>query len=88
MALEVADDAVHLDPRILLGDRRRRLPKSLLGHVERHESPEVSGLDHRVEQEARLLGRPEPGSTSVFAAVSVATSSARSARMIRSRLVR
>ena len=31
---------------------------------------------------------PEPGSTSVFAAVSVATSSARSARMIRSRLVR
>src|SRR5687767_10053798 len=61
MVLEVADHAVHLDPGVLLGDRRRRLPKSLLGHVERHEPPQVAGLDHRVEQQARLLGRAGAG---------------------------
>ena len=57
MTLEVADDAVHLDPRILVRDRCCRLPQRLLGDVEGHEASEVAGLDHRVEQEPGLLGR-------------------------------
>jgi hypothetical protein len=48
MMLEVADDAVHLDLGVLLGDRRRCLAERLLGHVEWDESPEVPGLDHCV----------------------------------------
>ncbi len=61
VVLEVADDAVHLDPGILLGDPGRGLPQRLLGDVEGHEALQVARLDHRVEQEPGLLGRSRAG---------------------------
>ena len=57
VVLEVAYDAMHLDARVLLGDPRRGLPQRLLRDVEGNEALQVSSLDHRIEQEPRLLGR-------------------------------
>ena len=56
VAPEVADDAVHLDARVLLLDRRRALAQRLLAHVEGHEAPQRPVRRQRVEQHARLVG--------------------------------
>ncbi len=52
VVLEVADDRVHVDPRVLLGDRARGVAQGRLTHVERHEAPELPGARERVEQRA------------------------------------
>ena len=46
---------------VLVGDPGRGLPQRLLGDVEGDEALQVAGLDHRVEQEPRLLGRSRAG---------------------------
>ena len=61
VALEVADDTVYLDARVLGRDRGGRLAKRLLRDVEGHEAPKVAGLDHRVEEQPSLLGRAGSG---------------------------
>ena len=55
--LEVADDGVHLEPRILARDRVRAADQHLLAHVERDETTQGSLGDERVQQEPCLLGR-------------------------------
>ena len=57
MPLEVADDGVHLELRILARDRVRALDEHLLAHVERDEATQGSLGDERVQEEPRLLGR-------------------------------
>jgi hypothetical protein len=58
--LEVADDAVDLDPGVLLGDLGRRLAQGLLRDVERDETAQASRLDHCLEQQPGLLRCPRP----------------------------
>ena len=57
VAVEVADDGMHLEPGPLGGDGRRRRPQRRLGDVERHEPLERTGGGEAVEQEAGLLRR-------------------------------
>jgi hypothetical protein len=60
VALEVADDAVDVERRVLVGERGGAVAHGLLGDVERHVAPERAGALHRVEQHARLGRRARP----------------------------
>ncbi len=52
---EVADDGLHVDPRVFLFDRGGGVVQRALADVEGDESPQRSGVAHPVEQHARLL---------------------------------
>ena len=58
VALEVADQPVDAQPRILAGQLCRALAHDALGHVDRHVALERAGGGHRVEQQARLRRAP------------------------------
>ena len=55
MPLEVADDRVHLEPRVLLRNRMRARNEHVLAHVERNEASQCPLVDERVQQQAGLL---------------------------------
>jgi hypothetical protein len=54
MTLEVADHAVHLQPRVLVGERLRALAHHALGDVHRDVALERSRGVQRVQQHPRL----------------------------------
>ena len=56
VALEIADDPVHLKARVLLDQRLRAVAHHALGDIERHVALERAGGLQGVEQHARLRG--------------------------------
>ena len=58
VALEVSDHAVHAQPRVLLGERLGAVAHHALGDVYRDVALERALLVQRVQQHARLGGRP------------------------------
>src|SRR5262249_45076786 len=58
VALEVADDRVHVDTWVLDLDGGGGVTQRRFAHVERDEPPEGFVRGERVEQQPRLLGRP------------------------------
>ncbi|MEX2210367.1 MAG: hypothetical protein WD689_01190 [Gaiellaceae bacterium] len=57
VALEVADDGVDADPRIVRGDLLGALAQHRLAHVEGNEPFQLVAVAERVEQDPRLSGR-------------------------------
>ena len=59
VAVEIADEPMHLDP-VLRGNRLGGRARDLLGDVHGGVGTEATGLGHRVEQDARLCRRARP----------------------------
>ena len=57
VALEVADEAVDAQARVLLDQPAGAGPQRALGDVDRHVAAQPAGVGHRVEQHAGLVGR-------------------------------
>ena len=73
VALEVADDGVDLEARVLGGDRGAALARSVcLADVEGHEPPERPAPASASSSSRVFSDVPEPSSTSVSAPVSAA----------------
>ncbi len=57
VSLEVADDPVHPQPVVLVGELLRGVADDLLGDVERDVAAQRPLAGHRVEQDPRFVGR-------------------------------
>jgi hypothetical protein len=54
---EIAHERLDADRRVTLREPVGRLAQGALRHVDRHETPELTGRRERVEQKPRLVAR-------------------------------